>query len=235
MRARRARRPQVTVRDGPRGRRLLIDRTVASWWRPGEDLTGSVWDALVAPIVVLPPGRRRSLAILGLGGGSAARLARTLAPTAHIVGVERDHDVLRAARRSFDLDGLGVEVHRGDARRWLERERRRFDLIIDDVFEVRARRAQKPDWVLTTGLGLAVRRLAPGGVLVSNSIDEGPAVARRLGALRSHLVELRIDGLANRIFVASSRELDARGLRRLIAEEPLLERTVGKLRLRTRA
>ena len=223
----------MTVRDGARGRRLLIDGTVASQWRPGQVTTQSVWDALAAPLLLLPRHRRRSVAILGLGGGSAARLIRALAPEVHIVGVERDDAVLQAARQSFDLAALRVEVHHRDAQDWLEYERRQFDLIIDDLFTVRARRALKPEWMVTRGFPLAVRRLASGGVLVSNSIEEAVPVAHRLRTLRPRLVELQIDGFENRIFAASSRRFDAHSLRRAIARERLLRRTLQKIKART--
>ena len=52
----------------------------ASWWTPGSEVTGGVWDALAAPVLLLPPARRRSLLVLGLAGGSVARVLRALAP-----------------------------------------------------------------------------------------------------------------------------------------------------------
>ena len=106
--------------SGPRRPRTLrVDGTFASWLRARARLTtGSVWDALAAPLLLLPPARRRRVLLLGLGGGSAARLVRALAPRARIVGVELDREVLRAARRHFDLDALGVEVVNADAREY---------------------------------------------------------------------------------------------------------------------
>ena len=81
------RRPRVEVKLGRRGRSLRIDGTFASYYEPGLPLTGSVWDALALPLVLLPPARRRSVLVLGLGGGSVARVVRALAPAACIVGV----------------------------------------------------------------------------------------------------------------------------------------------------
>ena len=95
---------RVEVKVGRRGRALRINGTFASWYEPGRASTGSVWDALAAPLLLLPPARRRSVLILGLGGGSAARVVRALAPRAEIVGVEFDADVVRAAREHFDLE-----------------------------------------------------------------------------------------------------------------------------------
>ena len=76
---------RVRVESSRRGRSLRIDGTFASFYDPERVTTGSVWDALVAPLLWLPPPKRRSVLILGLGGGSAARLVRNVAPRARIV------------------------------------------------------------------------------------------------------------------------------------------------------
>jgi len=78
------------VRVVRRGRRreLYVDGTFASCWEPGRTTTGPVWDALALPLLGLPPRRRRRVLVLGLAGGSAARLVRALAPRAAITGVE---------------------------------------------------------------------------------------------------------------------------------------------------
>jgi spermidine synthase len=225
-------RERIRVRETRRGRTLEIDGTFASFHSHAGAATGSVWDALVAPLVALPRARRRSVLILGLGGGSAARLVRAIAPDAAIVGVELDRDVVAAARRHFGLDALGVEIRCADARDVLARERRRFDLVIDDVFVGRGRAVRKPDWLPDPYLGLAARRVAPGGVLVSNSIDEAPVVARRIAALLPHALELRVEGYDNRIFAASARRLEARALRAAIAADATLAATLAKLSLR---
>jgi spermidine synthase len=148
--------------------------------------------------LALAPGRRRSILLLGLGGGSAARVARALAPPARIVGVEIDPEVVALARRHFDLDQLGVEVIQADASVFLARSRERFDAVLDDVFVGRGRAVHKPAWLLAGGLASAAARVAPGGVLASNALDEAPAVARtaalpprrpdRSGLRQPHLV-----------------------------------------------
>jgi spermidine synthase len=224
---------RIRVRKTRKGRTLEIDGTFASFWARDGVATGSVWDALVAPLLALPPARRRSVLILGLGGGSAARLVRALAPRAHVVGVEYDGGVVSAARRHFALDALGIELVCGDARDVLRRERRRFDLVIDDVFVGRGRAVRKPEWLPMPFLPLAAKRVAPGGVLVSNSIDEAALVRRTLAALLPHAIELRVDDYDNRVFAASQRRLDPRALRRAIAAEPALAPTLSRLRVRS--
>ena len=220
------------VRDGPRGRELLVDGTFASFYRPGQITTGSVWDALAAPVLALEPARRRRVLLLGLGGGSAARVIRALAPQARIVGVELDREVLAAARRWFDLDALGLEVVVGDAREFLARERRRFDAVLDDVFIGPASRVRKPGWLPEPGLRLAAARVAAGGVLASNAIGEAAAVARSIRALFGGGVSISIEGYHNRI-LAGGAACAAAALRAAIRESPVLAPTLPLLRLRT--
>jgi spermidine synthase len=223
---------RVVVRQVRQGRALRIDGTFASWYAPGQPLTGSVWDALALPLLALPPERRRSLLVLGLGGGSVARVARAIAPRARIVGVERSREVVRAARRWFDLDPLGVEVVEADARDYLARTRGRFDAVIEDVFVGNERTLRKPDWLPNPGLARAVRRLRPGGLLVCNSVDETPAVTR---AVRAHFPSTLHIGVAdydNRVVVGGPAALSARSLRAAVAAHPVLSRTLPRLRFR---
>ena len=223
---------RVEVREGRRGRALRVDGTFASWYVPGRASTGSVWDALAAPLCWLPPARRRAVLVLGLGAGSAARLVRALAPRARIVGVERSAGVLRAARRHFDLDALGVEIVHADAREYLARSRARFDAVIEDLFVGTARSVRKPDWVLATGLPAAASLLERGGLLVANSIDEAPAVARSLAGFPAR-VELRVAGWDNRIFAAGPAGLDARGLRSAVAASRVLASSLPRISFRS--
>lgn len=223
---------RIRVRASRRGRTLEIDGTFASFVPHVGVATGSVWDALVAPLLALPRARRRSALILGLGGGSAARIVRAIAPDAHVVGVEFDSAVVAAARRHFDLGALGIEIVCDDARAVLARERRRFDLVIEDVFVGRGRAVRKPEWLPTPFLALAAWRVAAGGVLVSNSIDEAPSVLRVMRRLFPFGLELRVDGYDNRIFAGSTQPLGARALRAAIAAEGTLAPTLGRLALR---
>lgn len=212
---------------------LRVDGTTASSYRPGSPLTGSVWDAMVAPLAWLPRTRRRSVLVLGLGGGSAARLVRAIAPRCRIVGVESSAEVLRAARRWFDLDSLDVEVVHGCARQFLRRSRARFDLVIEDVFIGSGRDVHKPDWLPEPGLAAAARHLHRGGVLVSNSIDETAEVAREMRAQMPSTVRIDVEGYDNSIVVGGPGPICARGLRSAAAAHPLLRQTLPRLSLRS--
>lgn len=221
------------MREGRGGRRLEIDGTFASLWRPGRSTTGSVWDALAVPVLGLPRSRRRSALLLGLGGGSAVRLLRALVPEIRVVGIEIDPEVVRAARRWFGLGRLGIEVRCGDARTYLARARRRFDLVLDDVFVGRGRGVRKPAWMLEEGWERAVRRVAPGGMLVTNVLDEGEAARRTLREHFPCVVEIGVDGYDNRILVGGPAPLSGRSLRRAARDHAPLAESLARLRFRT--
>jgi len=228
--SRRRAKTKVVVRGGRRT--LRIDGSFASTWQPGRATTGSVWDALACALLALPPGRRRSVLLLGLGGGSAARVVRAVAPRARIVGVEIDPDVVRLARRWFDLDALGVEVVVDDAASFLARTRRRFDAVLEDVFVGDARRLRKPPGFPEPGLDHVKRVLRPGGVVACNTLDESAEVRSALAARFRRLACVGIDDYDNRVFVASDGPLTAAGLRDAVAKDPVLGPSLAALSFR---
>jgi spermidine synthase len=234
MKRQRRRAPRVFVKKRRGVLSLRVDGTFASSYRPGSPLTGSVWDALVAPLAWLPPARRRSVLVLGLGGGSAARLVRAIAPDSRVVGVESSAEVIDAARRWFELDALDLEVVHGCARQYLRRCRTRFDLVIEDVFVGEGRAVHKPEWLPLPGLAGAARLIHRGGLLVSNALDEARDVARAMRSLFPATVRIGIEDYDNVVVVGGPSALSAVGLRAAAAGHPLLRATLPRLSFRTR-
>jgi spermidine synthase len=224
--------PAVRVRETTDGRELRVSGTLASLYRPGQATTGLIWDALAAPLTLLPPDRRQSVLILGLGGGSVARVIRALAPQARIVGVERSPAVVEAAQRHLDLDALGIEVHVEDARAFLSMERGTFDTVVEDIFEGGTHNLRKPAWLLAEGLPRAVRLLKPGGLIVSNTIGQAHEVTRALRATWPRLVWIETHDYENKMVVGGE-NLRALVLRQAIATEPLLAEVRTRLYYRT--
>jgi spermidine synthase len=213
--------PRVVVRAVKGGVELRVDGTLASFRSTAGAGTGTVWWALAAPVVLVARKRPRVL-LLGLGAGSVAAAVRALSPAALIVGVERDRDVLRAARRHFELDRHRVEIVADDAFAYLRRERRQFDLVIEDVFVGPVRRVRKPDGLVDEGYPLIRRRLASGGFAVANTIHETPVVVRALRPFGPRVVSLDVHGYWNRVVVAGRDVPAPRVVRaRLAAHAPL--------------
>jgi spermidine synthase len=231
----RRRRERVEVRETAGGRELRIDGTFASSLREGSVVTGSVWDAIAAPVLLLPEERVRSVLLLGLGGGSVARIVRALCPKARIVGVEFDPEVVEVARRSFGPDELGVEVRVADALDVLREAGPQHDVVIDDVFVGSGRNVHKPGWLPSPGHELAMQQLAPGGLLISNALDEAPAVARNMRQAFAGVLQIEVEDYDNRVLVGGPASLRAALLRRRLAENGLLRETLPLLRVRTLA
>lgn len=158
----------IQVLERPDGRRLLrLNEGVAvhSIWRRDTVLTGGEWDAFLA----VPPllGRPlRSVAILGNAGGTTARALGRFYPEARVDGVELDPAVSRVGRRFFGLgDNRRLTVHDADARPFLRRTDKRYDLIIVDAYH----QPYVPFYLATREFfRLARARLTPGGILALN-------------------------------------------------------------------
>jgi len=221
--------------DESRGlKTLIVDETFASLYRPGEVATRCVWDAIAAPLLWLHPARRRRILILGLGAGSVARLARALAPGAEIHGVELDPEVIRLARAHFDLDALDVQVEIADALDWLKSAQGVYDAILEDVFIGEGDDVHKPDWIPEPGHRLAWKRLAPGGIFASNTLDEHARVARAMCEAFGSVVSIQIEDYDNRVLVVVGGDgLGARALRELVAADPILAESLQMLSLRS--
>jgi spermidine synthase len=223
---------RIEVKHSRNGRALHINGTFASWYEPNSAITGSVWDALAAPLLLLPQRARCKVLILGLGGGSAARIVRALAPRAQITGVELDNDVVKAARRWFDLDSLGVDVVCEDALRYLGRSRKQFDIIFEDIFVGSGRSVHKPDWLPDPGHTLAARRLRPGGILVSNTIDEAADVSRAMRSAFRSTLRIGVADFDNQIIVGAGFPLSGRALRSAVKASRVLAPTAPRLSFR---
>jgi spermidine synthase len=185
----------IQVLERNDGRRLLyLNEGVAvhSVWRPDSVLTGGVWDAFLA----LPPLLGRPLdrvAILGNAAGTTARALGVYYPQAEIDGVEIDPAVSRVGRDYFGLeDNPRLTVHDADARPFLRRTERRYDLIVVDAYH----QPYVPFYLATREFfGLVRERLAPGGIVALNVAavpdDERlvRAIGRTLGAELPHVLE----------------------------------------------
>ena len=225
--------PRVDVRHTRQGVELRIDGTLASVHRPGGALTGVVWWALASPILLLPRTRPRRVLLLGVAAGSVGRAVRALDPDAAIVGVEYDPQVVRMARRHFSLDDLGMELVVGDALDYLRRERRRFDLIVEDLFVGPSRSVRKPDWLAGEGYRLIRRRLHRAGYVVSNTIHETPTIVRAMRPFGGRVVSLDVRGHWNRVTVCGRDLPSPRALRAALAARAETGRILGRLALRT--
>jgi spermidine synthase len=126
------------------------------------------------------PSARRVL-FVGLGGGSAPKRMWRDFPNLRLQAVELDPDVVETAYRWFELPRHArLDVDTDDGRRWLTKHDERWDVIVLDAFY-----SDSIPFHLATRefMELVQRRLAPGGVLVTNMI--GSVTGEQSKLLRS--------------------------------------------------
>lgn len=122
------------VRNAGRTRRLYTDGVFHSSYNPTQPLTGGVWDLLMMPAFLYPPGAIQRVLLLGVGGGTVIRQLREFVRPREIVAVDLCAEHLYVARRFFGVVGPDVRLVEADARDWVRRDRTRYDLVIDDLF-----------------------------------------------------------------------------------------------------
>jgi spermidine synthase len=151
--------------DGERRLELNEGLAVHSVYRPGRWLTGDYWDEmLVLPFAVsdTPP---RSAAILGNAAGTTARAYGHYFPAARVDGVEIDPALTDVGRELFDMRGPKLHIHDVDARPFLRRAKRRWDVIVVDAY----RQPYIPFYMTTKEFFAEVRdHLTPRGVVLIN-------------------------------------------------------------------
>ncbi len=149
---------------------MRVAGAVHAWWHNQRFLSGLAWDLIAAAALLRPAGPPRSVLMLGLAGGTSLRILRQLLPDAELTALEIDEEIVGIARGAMHLDDLNLEIRITDAYAWLATNKRKFDVVIDDIYTAgnddvfRSR-----EWCATL-LGQLRRAVAPGGLLAVNLI-----------------------------------------------------------------
>ncbi len=131
---------RVVEQDGWRMLELNEGQGVHSIYRPGEEMTGGIWDFyLLAPFFNPAPydasARAKEWAIIGSAAGSTPRSIQTVYPNDRVTGIEIDGEVVEVGNEFFgmeELQNLSVVVE--DGRTWLARDEGRYDVIGIDAY-----------------------------------------------------------------------------------------------------
>lgn len=225
------------VRSHGRTLRLYTDGVFHSSYNPARPVTGGVWDLLMMPAFFRPPGSVRRVLLLGVGGGTVIRQLRQFVRPQEIVGVDLDPVHLEIARRFFGAAGDDVRLEQTDATAWLERDRSRYDLVIDDLFGARDGEPVRAVEADARWCRLLRARTAKGGAIALNCIS--PAELSRCGFLRDERLRaafpgrfrLRAERDENAVGIFLPRAAEATELRRNLLAVPGLnprrERRLG--------
>ncbi len=216
------------VRSAGASRRLYSNGVFHSQYNPGHAVTGSVWDLLALPALLVPGGVRRAL-VLGVGGGAAIHLLHRYLQAPAITGVELDPVHLRVAREHFGVSPAIATLHQGDAVAWLSGYRGPpFDYIIEDLFGEAGGEPVRAVAMDRGWMGLLSRNLSARGLLVANfaapaELRSGAwchdAVVRK--AL-PHALQLSQPENDNVVAVFSRHTLAARALKPALDRQPQL-------------
>ncbi len=217
------------------GLRLSQHGVVISELRTSPGPTHSVFDVLSALIAVLRPTGR--LGVLGFAGGGMMAPLRHLGVTTTIHSVDLDRPAYELFCQHCPEWRPQVVWEEADAVAWLQAQRPKFDLLMEDLSVPHAGDVIKPDVSWSVLPPLIRRRLRPGGIAVFNLLKPtsgtwNPDLARVAGEFPTALI-IHLEEFENRILVAgdalpSPRELGA-GLRRALRR--LRSRQAGRIRL----
>jgi spermidine synthase len=133
-------------------------------------LTGLAWDLIAAAALLRKDGPPRSVLMLGLAGGTAYRVLRHLLPDCKLTAIDIDSEIIGLAREHMDLGSLDIEIHTTDAYPWLARNRRRFDVVFDDIYLAGKTDVFRPQAWNPELLAHLRRAVSPGGVLAVNLV-----------------------------------------------------------------
>ena len=147
-----------------------VEGAVHAWHHQRRFLTGLAWDMIAASALLAEKHPPRSILMLGLAGGTAFRILRHLLPDCHLTAIDIDPEIVGLARKHMHLDDLGIEVIIGDAYAWLAKNRRRFDVVIDDIYLAGKTDVFRPRAWDAGLMGHLTRAVAPGGLLAVNLV-----------------------------------------------------------------
>jgi len=150
----------ITIYEGLGGAQVIVD----GYSQTSEGLN-KVWRDALARSQALVPEKPRAL-VLGLGGGGILRVVYDLWPSASIIAVEYDPEMIKIAHELKYYDGFPLpEIICADAADALSTLDGQFDVIAVDIFKGGLPSAHLREPAFIESLK---QRLSPGGILLVN-------------------------------------------------------------------
>ncbi|MDP4847210.1 MAG: methyltransferase domain-containing protein [Akkermansiaceae bacterium] len=171
-------------------------------------LTGLAWDLIAAGALLHGNGRPKSILMLGVAGGTALRTLRHLLPEAELTGVDLDSELIELAKEEMSLSETEARIEIADAYAWMKSNRRKFDVIIDDLYLAGDEDVFRADECDSDWLSLVQKSLAPGGILALNLVigtghrAKQTATRKRLAALFPTVRSLTTPDSLNEVLAA---------------------------------
>jgi spermidine synthase len=201
------------VQDGTKTELILNEgEAIHSIYDSQTLITRGPWDYMLLADCFRPAQATepepKSVAILGLAGGTAARqYTAAFGRQVQITGVEIDPVLLDVGRRYFHLDDANVKTVVSDARYWLDTHPGKYDVVVLDAYQ----QPYIPFHLTTREFFSGVRQhLNAGGVTVVN-VGRTPtdfrlvdAVASTMAAVYPSVFLVDVPGFSNTMVYGST-------------------------------
>ena len=203
------------VRDR-HGLRLLQHGVLISDLRTVARPTHGLYDILAALALVATDVPPHSIVLLGFGAGGILAPMKALGWNGDLIAVDTDPSGHELFRRECPAWQERVHWTQADAVDWLGRQRRCFNLLIEDLSISEAGDVEKPEATWNRLPGLIRGRLAPGGVAIFNLLKpSGETWRQGLDAVGDGFPQRRLvhlEDYENRLLVAGGAVPDATNL-----------------------
>lgn len=194
----------VEVQSTWRGYRLKQNGSVLSEILRAPGATNSIFDMLAAATAVMAPGKE--IGLLGFAGGGMIAPLRAAGFSGLIRSVDLSPDGFALFQRLSRKWCGEIEFEEADAVKWLRRQRRRFDVLIEDLSIPVPSDVEKPEVSWTVLPDLIRRRLKPNGVVITNMLASAGMPWRSFEPLirgaQPCAYVLHFDDFENRIMIA---------------------------------
>jgi len=219
--------------------RLYTDKVLHSQYNHKTQLTGSVWDLLFLPALVLPTTAPIRVLVLGVGGGAVLKMLNEYFNCSNITGIELNPIHIQLAQNYFAIKGKEYELIEADAIEYVKNYRgEKFDLIIDDLFyeeEGEPMKVASPDncWLMHL-----YALLKPQGVIAMNFVGRNAAFSaaplhdQYLSRLLPNALHFTTPYYDNHVLAFSAADMSARQIRQNIIQHPKLSKKRSLFRYR---
>jgi len=158
--------------------------------------TKRLWKKGLTDLLQKPTGIVKNILILGVGGGTLFPLLHKSFPDATVTAVDVDEEIISLYKKYFsDNNTSYLRLVCSDARNFLTREKKKFDIIIIDIYTGN----DVPGFVTDTKfLNSCHERLAPrGNVIINyfsykNQLSKSKRLLDRLSKIYQAVIKKRI-------------------------------------------
>lgn len=123
---------KIKVTEGFGLRRLIVGGYTQSRNLPKNGKTGFYWDSFLENLPEI--NRKSKILILGLGGGTSAKLFLNKFGKVNIEGVEIDPVIINLGKKFFYLNDPNIKIHKLDAKEFIRKTKNKYRVICVDVF-----------------------------------------------------------------------------------------------------